>query len=66
MVVKADRSNKDGTHWWSILDLHPRREIFPFDSIGLTGLKSFVIQSTEKLSVKFSSELKSLKRLTKT
>ena len=36
-------------HWWKILDLHPKKEIFLFDSFGLKGLKSFTIQGDKKL-----------------
>ena len=28
IIMNTDRSNKNGTHWWSFLDLHPRKEIF--------------------------------------
>ena len=25
MISNTDRSDKDGTHWWNILDLHPKK-----------------------------------------
>ena len=36
-------TDKNGTHWWSFLDLHERKEIFLFDSFGFEGFKLFVI-----------------------
>ena len=38
------QNDKTGTHWWRILDIEPRNEIFFFDSFGLDGLKHFIIQ----------------------
>ena len=35
---------KKSTHWWSILNIEPRNELFFFDSFGLEGLKQFIIQ----------------------
>lgn len=43
MIINTDRSDREGTHWWSILDLHPRKKIYLFDSFGFEGLKSFII-----------------------
>ena len=34
ITMNTDRSNKNGTHWWSFLDLHPKKEIFLFNSFG--------------------------------
>ena len=45
IIMNTDRSDKPGTHWWSFLDLHPRKEIFLFDSYGFTGFKTFVIDN---------------------
>ena len=25
MIAHTDRLNKDGTHWWSILAVHPKK-----------------------------------------
>ena len=35
LISNMDRSDKEGTHWWSILDIHPKTEIFFFDSFGI-------------------------------
>ena len=45
IIMNTDRSNKSGTHWWSCLDLHEKKEIFLFDSFGFTGFKKFVIDN---------------------
>ena len=44
LISNTDRSDKLGTHWWSILDIHSRREIFLFDTFGILDLKIFFIQ----------------------
>ena len=45
IIMNTDRSDKSGTHWWSCLDLHEKKEIFLFDSFGFTGFKKFVIDN---------------------
>ena len=39
IIANTDKVNETGTHWWSILDVEPRNDIFFFDSFGLDGLK---------------------------
>ena len=36
-------------YWWSFLDLHPKKEIFMFDSFGFKDFKEFVIQDDQKI-----------------
>ena len=62
IIMNTDRSDKKGTHWWSFLELHPKKEIFLLDSFGFNGLKEFLM--IEKLLIKFSTELKNLKKKT--
>ena len=31
LIVNTDRSDKQGTHWWSILDIDRKRDILLFD-----------------------------------
>ena len=38
-----------GTHWWSILDIEPKTDIFFFDSFGIDGLKHFIKQDDRKI-----------------
>ena len=49
VIMNTDRSDKKGTHWWSFLDLNPRKEIFMFDRFGFKGFKEFVIQDDQKI-----------------
>ena len=49
IIMNTDRSDKKGTHWWSFLELHPRKEIFLFDSTGLEGFKEFIIDNDKNV-----------------
>ena len=46
--MNTDCSDKKGTHWWSFLDLHPKQEIFFFNSFGFDGFKEFLLQDDKK------------------
>ena len=37
IIANTDANDKDGVHWWSILDIEPRNDIFFFDSFSLNG-----------------------------
>ena len=58
IIMNTDQSNKNGMHWWSFLDLHPRKEIFLFDSFGFEEFKEFIINNDRKTLNKFYSKLK--------
>ena len=49
IVANTDASNKPGVHWWSILDIEPRNDIFFFDSFSLDSLKQFIIQDDKPI-----------------
>ena len=49
IIANTDDSSKSGMHWWSILDIEPRTDIFFFDSYGIEGLKHFIIQDDKKI-----------------
>ena len=53
MIMNTDRSHKKGTHWWSLLEIHSKQEIFLFDSYGFIGLKKFIIDNDRKLIDRF-------------
>ena len=57
LISNTDRSDKQGTDWWSILDLYPKKEFFLFYSFGLKGLKNFIIKDDRKI-IKFYLDLK--------
>ena len=48
IIANTDDSKKDRTHWWIILDIEPKTDIF-FYSYGLDGLKHFIIQDDRKI-----------------
>ena len=47
--MNTDRSDKKGTHWWSFFDLHPKKEVFLFDSFVFKGFKGFILQDDQKV-----------------
>ena len=49
IIMNTDRSDKKGTHWWSFLELHDKKEIFLFDSFGFEGFKEFVIDNDKNV-----------------
>ena len=49
LIANTDSSEKGGTHWWSILDIEPKTDIFFFDSFGIDGLKHFIVQDDRKI-----------------
>ena len=48
-IANTEAEGKPGVHWWSILDIEPRNDIFLFDSFGLERLKHFIIQDDKKI-----------------
>ena len=62
IIMNTDRSDKKGTHWWSFLDLHPRKEIFLFDSFGFEGFKEFIIDDDRKTLNKILFGIEKLKK----
>ena len=44
VIANTDSADKPGEHWWNVLDIEPRTDIFFFDSYGIEGLKHFIIQ----------------------
>ena len=49
IIANTDDSKKDGTQWWSILDIEPKTDIFFFDSYVLDGLRHFIIPDDRKI-----------------
>ena len=59
--MNTGRSDISGTHWWSFLDLHPRKECF-FDSFGFEGFKNFIMQGDKKILNKILFGIQKFKR----
>ena len=49
LIANTDSSDKNGMHWWSILDIEPKANILFFDSFGVDGVKTFIIQEDKKV-----------------
>ena len=49
VIVNTDDTSKGETHWWSILDIEPKTDIFFFYSFGLDKLKHFIVQNDRKI-----------------
>ena len=43
-TLNTDRSNLPGTHWWSILNIYPKKQLFFFESYAFLGFKAFIDQ----------------------
>ena len=48
-IFNTDAHNKPGTHWWSFLDIQPKRILLLFNSLGLEGFKYFIVDNDEKI-----------------
>ena len=48
-ILNTDRKNKPGTHWWSFLDFHPKRDLLLFDSFGFVGFKQFIVDNNKNI-----------------
>ena len=33
-IFNTDKESEPGKHWWSFLDIHPKNNLFLFDSFG--------------------------------
>ena len=49
LIADTDRSDKPGTHWWSILDIDGKKDFLLFDSFGIKSLKNFIVKDDEKI-----------------
>ena len=52
IIANTDASDKPGVHWWSIIDIEPRNDIFFFDSFSLDGLKHLLFRMTSPSLIK--------------
>ena len=48
LIANTGRSDKQGTHWWSILDINRKKDFLLFDSFALKGLRNIIVQNDEK------------------
>ena len=48
IISNTDRSDKNGTHWWSILNISPKSELFFYYSFGIDEMKHCIVQEDKK------------------
>ena len=48
-IFNTDRENKSGTHWWSFLDIHPKKDLLLFDSFGFVGFKQLTVDNDKNI-----------------
>ena len=46
-IFKTDKENEPGIYWWSFI--HPKNNLFLFDSFGVEGFKLFIINNDQKI-----------------
>ena len=61
LIANTDRSDKQGTHWWSILDVDGKIDFLLFNSFRIKGLKNFIVKDDEKIVAKVLKRVKNLK-----
>ena len=49
-IFDTGKHNKAGMHWWSFMDIHPKKNLLLFDSLGLIGFKNFIVDNDEKIT----------------
>ena len=47
LIANTDRSDKNGTYWWSLLDIDGKKDFLLFDSFGIKGLRNLIIKDDE-------------------
>ena len=62
IIMNTDRSNKKSTHWWSFLNLHPKKKIFYLTALVLMISKNFYYKLITRVLIKFFMELKNPKK----
>ena len=49
IIANTDNSEKPGVHWWSILDIEPKTDIFYLILLVLDGLNHFIVQDDKPI-----------------
>ena len=61
LIANTDSAEKNGTHWWSILDIEPKTDLF-FYSFGIEGSKNFIIQDNKNIIQKILNGIEKMTR----
>lgn len=60
LISNTDRSDKGGTHWWRIMNISPKGDLFLFDSYGIEGLKHFIVIDDKKIVSRIIKGIKTM------
>ena len=52
MILNTDRSNLPGTHWWSILNIYPKKQLFSFIEQDDGDIINKILYNTKKFNKK--------------
>ena len=63
-IFDTDKENEPGFHWWSLMDIHPKNNLFLFDSFGLEGFKLFIVKNDRHIINQLLYNLKKCKSKT--
>ena len=56
--MNTARVNTNGVHWWTILNIEPKKHIFLFDSYGFKGFLVFILRDNKQVIDKILYNLK--------
>ena len=48
-IFNTDKENEPGVHWWSFMDIHPKNNLFLFDSFCIEGFKLFNVDNDQQI-----------------
>ena len=48
-IFNMDKENEPGVHRWSFIDIHPKNNLFLFDSFGIEGFKLFIVDNDQDI-----------------
>ena len=57
-IFNIDRENKPRTHWWSFLDIYPKKDLFLFEGFGFAAFKEFIVDNDINIVDKLLFNLK--------
>ena len=55
------KENEPGVHWWSFIDIHPKNNLFLFDSFGKKGFKLFIVNNDQDIINELPYNLKKMR-----
>ena len=48
-IFNTNKENEPGVHWWSIIDIHLKNNLFLFDSFDIEGFKLFIVDNDQDI-----------------